>query len=45
MLIIAKASLVNPATRIDTLLDENNQLIPIFVESITTAPDDKRKTS
>lgn len=37
LLIVVKAELVKPATRIEALIDENNQLISIFVASIGTA--------
>jgi four helix bundle protein len=34
---IAKANLVKPASQLDLLIDENNQLISIFVTCIKTA--------
>jgi hypothetical protein len=36
---IARASLIKPASKLDSLIDENNQLISIFVKSIQTARD------
>ncbi|MDX2453386.1 four helix bundle protein [Desulfosarcina sp.] len=35
--IIIQAKLINPASRLDTLIDETDQLISIFVKSIKTA--------
>jgi len=37
LLIIMKAELVKPAIKLEALIDENNQLISIFVASIGTA--------
>jgi four helix bundle protein len=37
LLMIAKANLVEPPSKLDPLIDENNQLISIFVTSIKTA--------
>jgi hypothetical protein len=34
---IAKANLVKSASQLDPLIDENNQLISIFVTSVKTA--------
>ena len=42
---IVKANLINPASKLDPLLDENNQLISIFVTSINTARENKKKNS
>ena len=39
LLMIARASLIKPASKLDSLIDENNQLISIFVKSIQTARD------
>jgi four helix bundle protein len=39
LLMIARASLIKPASTLDSLIDENNQLISIFVKSIQTARD------
>jgi four helix bundle protein len=36
---IVRASLIKPASKLDSLVDENNQLISIFVKSIQTARD------
>ena len=40
-----KADLIEPASKLDDLLDESNQLISIFVKSIGTAKKNKDKTS
>ncbi|MGB9499013.1 MAG: four helix bundle protein [Dissulfuribacterales bacterium] len=45
LLIITKAKLIKPVSKLDALLDENNQLISIFVTSIGTAKQNKKKTS
>jgi four helix bundle protein len=37
LLILVKAKLVKPESKLDPLVDENNQLISIFVTSIGTA--------
>jgi hypothetical protein len=41
----AKANLVRFASHLDPLIDENNQLISIFVTSIKTARQKRRGTS
>ena len=43
--IIVKANLLKPASKLDNLIDENDQLISIFVASINTAKENKNKTS
>ena len=45
LLIIVRADLIKPASKLDDLLDESNQLISIFVKSIGTAKKNKGKTS
>jgi four helix bundle protein len=45
LLMIVRANLINPASRIDLLLDENDQLISIFVTSIKTAQQKQKNTS
>ena len=45
LLMIVKANLIKPALKLDALIDENNQLISIFVISIKTARESKQKTS
>ena len=40
-----KAKLIKPISKLDSLLNENNQLISIFVSSIKTAGQSKKKTS
>ena len=44
LLIIVKANLIQPQSKLDALLDENNQLIAIFVSSIKTAQQKQKKT-
>jgi four helix bundle protein len=43
LLIIAKANLVKSASKLDPLIDENNQLISIFVTSVKTARQRRRE--
>jgi len=38
-----KAKLISPATKLDSLIDENDQLISIFVRSLKTAKERNRK--
>ncbi len=45
LLMIVKAELLKSASRIEPLIDENNQLISIFVKSIQTARKKRKKTS
>ena len=45
LLMIVKANLMKPASKLEALIDENNQLISIFVSSIKTAKQKKKKTS
>ncbi len=40
---IIQAKLIKPASRIDTLIDETDQLISIFVKSIKTANKNREK--
>ena len=42
---IIRANLINPTSKIEPLLDENDQLISIFVASIKTAKHNKKKPS
>lgn len=37
LLMVVKANLIKPTSKLDYLIDENNQLISIFVKSIQTA--------
>ena len=39
LVMIVRAGLIKPASKLDSLTDENNQLISIFVKSIQTARD------
>ena len=45
LLMIVKANLIKPVSKLDPLIDENNQLISIFVKSIDTARQNIKKTS
>jgi len=45
LLIIVKAKLIKPASKLEPLIDENNELISIFVKSIKTAKQKKRDLS
>ena len=45
LLIIGKANLLKPASKLEPLIDESNQLISIFVASVKTAKQNKRKNS
>ncbi len=45
LLIIGKAGLIKPASKLESLIDESNQLISIFVVSVKTAKQNKNKTS
>ena len=42
---IVRASLIKPESKIEPLLDENDQLISIFVTSIRTARQNQKKNS
>jgi len=37
LLMIVRADLINPVSKLEALIDENNQLISIFVKSVNTA--------
>lgn len=43
LLIIRKANMVKPISKIEPLIDENNQLISIFVASMKTAKKRKKR--
>jgi four helix bundle protein len=45
LLMIVKAKMMKPSSKLDSLLDENHQLISIFVTSIKTAVQKREKTS
>jgi four helix bundle protein len=45
LLMIIRAKLVKPASKLEPLIDENNELISIFVSSIKTAKQKGKKTS
>ena len=41
LVMIVRAGLIKPASKLESLINENNQLISIFVRSIQTAKDKK----
>ena len=43
LLIIIRANLIEETLKLDSMADENNQPIPIFVASIKTANQNKKK--
>ena len=43
--ILGKANLIRPASKLEPLIDETNQLISIFVASVKTAKQNKNKNS
>jgi len=45
LLIIVRAKLITPTSKLDSLIKENNELISIFVTSIETARKKSKKTS
>ncbi len=45
LLIIVKANLIKPKSKLDPLIDETNELISIFVKSVNTAEKKRRKKS
>jgi four helix bundle protein len=45
LLITGKANLIKPASKLEPLIDESNQLISIFVASVKTAKQNKSKHS
>ena len=45
LLMAGKANLIKPKSKLDPLIDENNQLISIFVASVKTAKGNKEKDS
>ena len=45
LIMIIRANLIKPATKLEPLIDENDELISIFVSSIKTAKQNKRKPS
>ena len=45
LLTIGKANLLKPASKLEPLIDETDQLISIFVASVKTAKQNKRKNS
>ena len=42
---IVRANLIKPASKLKSLIDENNELISIFVTSVKTAKQKDTKTS
>ena len=45
LLMIVRANLIKPTSKLESLIDESNQLISIFVTSIKTAGQRSKKTS
>lgn len=45
LLMIVRANLIKPASKLKSLIDENNELISIFVTSVKTAKQKDTKTS
>ena len=45
LLMIIRANLIKEISKLESVADENNQLISIFVASIKTANQNKKKTS
>jgi four helix bundle protein len=45
LLIIVRAKLIKPPSKLEPLIEENNELISIFVTSIKTAEESKKKVS
>jgi four helix bundle protein len=45
LLIIVRANLIRPTSKLEPLINENNELISIFVTSIKTAKQKNKKTS
>lgn len=44
LLMIVKANLIKPASKLEPLINENNELISIFVTSVKTAKQNDKKT-
>ena len=44
LLMIVRANLIKPVSKLDSLIQENNELISIFVTSIRTAKRSKKKS-
>ena len=45
LIMVVRANLIKPASKLQLLIDENNQLISIFVTSVITAKQKGKKTS
>ena len=45
LLIIDEAELIKPASKLEPLLDESDELIAIFVKSVMTAKEKRKKTA
>jgi len=45
LIMIIRLNLIKPISKLDPLIDENNQLISIFMTSIKTAKENRLKTS
>jgi len=45
LIMIVRAGLIKPEAKLKSLIDENNQLISIFVKSVDTAKENSKRTS
>ena len=45
LLMIVRAKLIKPVSKLDSLIGENDELISVFMSSIKTAKQNKKKTS
>jgi four helix bundle protein len=45
LLMIVRTRLIKPESKLESLIDENNELISIFVKSVNTAKKNQRKKS
>jgi len=45
LIMIVRADLIKPASKLESLIEENDELISIFVSSVKTAKQNKRKPS
>ena len=45
LIMIVRAKLIKPVTKLESLIEENDELISIFVSSVKTAKQNKRKPS
>ena len=45
LIMIVRAGLIKPTSKLKSLIDESNQLISIFVKSVNTAKENSKRTS